>query len=155
MGILKSQAASHPASAWDSRHMGRWRHRERTVEAFAWLLARQVVREVSCFGEVGVSKHKEDRSCADGDASNPSRFWDSAQAWNDDAQEEEKDGAELSSAQPHSNRGMRTEGSIEQRCQNEVNTLRGAARGPPDALAWPKILRDSCHETNKQANRIF
>lgn len=44
-----------------------------------------------CFGETSVSRHKEDGYCGEWDASIPSRFWDSAQAWSDGAHGAEKD----------------------------------------------------------------
>lgn len=72
--------------------------RERNLEAFAWLVVRQVVSEASCV--VGrrecPSIKKMDRVVSGmpafpPDPGIPSRSWDSAQAWSDGAQGEEKD----------------------------------------------------------------
>lgn len=54
-------------------------------------VARQRARRASCVAGQQVTRHKEDRPCGEWDASHPSRFWDSAQAWSDGAQGEEKD----------------------------------------------------------------
>lgn len=67
---------------------------------------------------MSVSNHKEDRACGEWDASHPLRLWDSAQAWSDGAQPEERD-RETKSFPLLNHTG--TEG-WEQRCQDDMNT---------------------------------